>query len=90
MIELLEPGRTTGGCRCFPLGSVVDRAMAGQVKSKCIHQQNGILLAELEIVHTITTSTSSILVSHLAAGDLSCASLQKVEIVMPEFIWHRK
>ena len=30
MIELPEPGCTTGGCRCFPLGTVVvddDEAM---------------------------------------------------------------
>ncbi len=60
----------------------------GQREGVVKHQQNGILLAELEIVHTITTS--SILVSHLAAEDLSYASLQKVEIVMPEFVWCRK
>ena len=62
----------------------------GQREGVVKHQQIGILLAELEILHTITTNTSSILVSHLAAEDLSCASLQKVEIVMPEFVWCRK
>ena len=33
-IELPEPGCTTGGCRCFPLGSLVDEAMSGQVRVK--------------------------------------------------------
>lgn len=34
IIELPEPGCTTGGCRCFPLGSVVDKAMSSQVRVK--------------------------------------------------------
>ena len=38
MIELPEPGCTTGGCRCFPLGTVVDddEAMNGWVEGSYV------------------------------------------------------
>jgi hypothetical protein len=39
MIELPEPGCTTGGCRCFPLGSVVDdEAMSGLVEGRSVRR----------------------------------------------------
>ena len=52
-----------------------------------VHQQDSIFLEELEPVLPIRDSTSSNLVSHLSTGDLSCTSLQKVELVKPESIW---
>jgi len=39
MIEFPEPGCTTGGCRCFPLRSVVDKGIFIEERSVVIGER---------------------------------------------------